>query len=85
MPKKPKPVEQQIDDLARAVKRGFDDTATKTQLQIMGDSMDLVRADVQDIKLTLGPLVRHVASTERRVNELEKRVERVERKIGLGR
>ena len=52
-------------------------------LKLMRDAFDLVRSDVHDIKITLGPLVRQMAATEQRVAELEKRVARVEEKVGL--
>ena len=76
-----------IEDLARMVKAGFDETATKhevrTGFQLLTDSLDLVRQDVHDIKLTLGPLVRHAAAMEEKVLILEKRIMRVERKVGI--
>lgn len=88
MPKK-RTAEGLIEELARAVKRGFDDVsermATKEQLQLVADNVDLLRADIHDIKLTLGPLVRHAAAMERDVLELKKRMERVEKKVGLAR
>ena len=74
------------------VKRGFDDTAskrdlegmaTKQQLQLVADNLDLMKADIHDMKITLGPLVRQSIATERRVDELEKRVGRVEKKVGI--
>ena len=84
MPKK-RTVEDRIDELARAVKRGFDEVATKQQLQLVIDSQDLVRADVHDIKLILGPLVRHFAAMEETLRNYGKRIERLERKAGLTR
>ena len=78
-------IEEGIEKLAQLVKRGFDDIATKQQLQLVVENLDLVRSDIHDIKLTLGPLVRQTIATERRVAELEKRVGRVERKVGLTR
>jgi len=86
--------EDLLEELARAIKRGFDEVvtkkdlellATREQLQLIVDNVDLLRADVHDIKLTLGPLVRHVATMERDVSDLKKRVDRVERKIGITR
>lgn len=76
-------IEDRIEKLAQLIKRGFDDLATKQQLQLVADNLDLARADIHDIKITLGPLVRQTIATERRVAELEKRVGRVERKVGL--
>jgi hypothetical protein len=42
------------------------------------DTLDLMRADLHDIKLALGPLVRSVASLEEMVRHLDKRVVRLE-------
>lgn len=76
------------------VKRGFDETvtkrdlaalATREQLQLVVDNLDLARADIHDIKLTLGPLVRYAAAMERDVMELKKRMDRMERKVGMAR
>ena len=80
---RPKTTEQLIEELAQAVNRGFSETATKAQLQLVADNLDLARADIHDIKITLGPLVRHVAAMEEKVLELEKRLERVEHHVGL--
>ena len=74
-----------IENLAIAVKHGFNETATKQQLRLVVDNVDLLRADVHDVKVTLGPLVHHVATMEREVGDLKKRVDRVERKVGIGR
>ncbi len=82
-----KTVEDKIDELARMVKRGFNETATKREVQLgfqtVNEDMSLIRADIHDIKMVLGPLVRHVAAMEDRIVGLEKRVGRVERKVGL--
>ncbi len=51
-------VEASIEKLAQLVKRGFEEMATKQQLQLVVDNLDLARSDIHDIKLTLGPLVR---------------------------
>lgn len=73
------------------VKRGFDETATKRdltalatkeQLQLVNDNLDLARADIHDIKLALGPLVRHVAAMENILRDHGKRIERLERRVG---
>ena len=83
--------EQLIEELASAVKHGFDETAskkdlealaTKEQLQLVADNLDLVCADIHDIKLTLGPLVRMVAQMEGVLRNHDKRIERLEKRIG---
>ncbi len=42
------------------------------------DLLDLMRADLHDINVALGPLVRTVASLEETVRHLDKRVVRLE-------
>jgi len=44
------------------------------------DVLDLIRADVHDMKITLGPLARAVADLEESVRYLDKRVSRLEEK-----
>jgi len=44
----------------------------------MTDVLDLMRADLHDVKIALGPLVRTVASLEETVRHLDKRVARLE-------
>ena len=44
-----------------------------------------IEADIHDIKVTLGPLVRAVAIMEREIQNLNTRLSRVERKTGLAR
>jgi len=46
----------------------------------MADVLDLMRADLHDVKIALGPLVRTVASLEETVRHLDKRVARLEEK-----
>lgn len=78
---------QDLGNLAIMTKHGFDEItgkmATKDQLQLVVDNVDLLRADIHDIKITLGPLVSHTVAMEREVQDLKKRVDRVERKVGL--
>jgi len=66
--------------------RWFDNLERKVDdsFRAMTDGLDLVRADVHDIKIALGPLVRTVASLESTVRELDKRVVRLEERAGLG-
>lgn len=88
MAAKKKSIEVQIELLARMVKHGFDEVsssmATRQQLQILSDNHDLTRADIQDIKRTLGPLVQASAYYDRQLREHDKRIERLERKVGAG-
>lgn len=52
-------------------------------LQTVVDTLDLVRADIHDVKIALGPMVRSVAALEETVRVLDKRVGRLEEKAGL--
>lgn len=84
-----------IDDLAVMVKRGFDQTATKEELRGIRNEMqefrkdvidefEKINADIHDINITLGPLVRMVAAMELELKSHSMRIERLERKLGLG-
>ena len=76
-----------IDDLAAltqqeflAVGQRFDrlDHKVDAGFKAMADVLDLMRADLHDVKIALGPLVRTVASLEETVRHLDKRVARLE-------
>lgn len=60
------------------------DMVTKDMLQIVVDDIELIRADIRDIKITLGPLVRMVAALDTDVGHLMTRVARLEQKAGFG-
>jgi hypothetical protein len=62
-------VGQRLDRLDHKVDAGF---------KAMTDVLDLIRADLHDVKIALGPLVRTVASLEETVRRLDKRVTRLE-------
>ncbi|MDP3745872.1 MAG: hypothetical protein Q8Q88_02380 [Phenylobacterium sp.] len=76
-----------LDDLAMMTQKGFQyiesKMATKDMLAVVVESIDLVRQDVRDIKITLGPLVRTVASLDTDMQHLTVRVARLEQKGGL--
>jgi len=59
------------------------DEKTDTGLKAVADLLDLIRSDVHDIKVTLGPLTRTVADLEQSVSHLNKRVARLEEKTGI--
>jgi hypothetical protein len=76
-----------IDELAAltqqeflAVGQRFDrlDHKADAGFKAMTDVLDLMRADLHDVKIALGPLVRTVASLEGTVHHLDKRVARLE-------
>lgn len=85
-----------IDGLAAMVKRGFDQTVTKEDLKRFATKEDLqalrqamlnelgsIRADIRDIKGTLGPLARVVTAQEHKLSSLRVRVARIEMKVGI--
>lgn len=88
-----------IETLAAMVKRGFDQTATKTELAAVREEISDIRkelsifraelerlgADIHDIKITLGLVARAVASQEAEIKNLQHRVIRLEKKVGLAR
>lgn len=63
---------------------GLEERATAVERKVDGgfkavtDLLDLMRADLHDINVALGPLVRIVASLEETVRHLDKRVVRLE-------
>ena len=93
---KRKTPEELFEKLARMVKRGFDDTATKSDLaalrhefggkfQTVTDSLEQLQRDSREVKVILGPLARGMVEHEERIKNLERRVGRVEQKVGFGR
>ena len=83
-----------IEDLAVMVKRGFDQTASKQDLADLrkefwdvhkhfDERLRLIEDDVHDIKIALGPLVHMVAAMDTEIKNLNVRVNRLERKMGL--
>lgn len=83
-----------IEDLAVMVKKGFDQTATRQyvderfksvdeKFKLMIESMDFMRADIRDIKITLGPLVRMVAALDVDVRNLQHRMGKLEKRAGV--
>ena len=83
----PKKQLNSIDELASltqqeflAVGQRFDrlDHKIDAGVKAMTDVLDLMRADLHDVKIALGPLVRTLASLEETVRHLDKRVARLE-------
>ena len=80
-----------IEDLAVMVKRGFDDVtsrmATKQDLAELRkefhERMSIMEDDIHDIKGALGPLVHMVAAMDTEIKNLNMRVSRLERKVGI--
>ncbi len=81
----PKSKEMTISDLAIMVKKGFDEVHGK--FDEVHQKMDLefgaIRSDIRDIKGTLGPLVRSMASLENDYSNLRIRVSYLEQKVGM--
>jgi len=62
-----------LEERAGAVEKNVD-----AGFKAVTDLLDLMRADLHDINVALGPLVRTVASLEETVRHLDKRVVRLE-------
>lgn len=88
---KKKTPEELFEKLARMVKCGFDDTATKEDLRhvhgklnVIADSLEQLQRDTREVRVILGPLARGMVEHEERLKNLERRVGRVEQKMALG-
>ena len=57
--------------------------ATDEKLKTIVDILDVMRDDMHDIKMAMGPLIRTVAALEETVRILDKRVARLEEKAGF--
>ena len=95
----PKSKEMTISDLAVMVKKGFDDVYGRfdgvdgkfekidQRFDEIHQRMDLefgaIRSDIRDIKGTLGPLVRSMASLENDFSNLRIRVSYLEHRVGV--
>ncbi|KKS37960.1 MAG: hypothetical protein A3G49_01220 [Candidatus Sungbacteria bacterium RIFCSPLOWO2_12_FULL_41_11] len=85
--------------LAQMIAKGFENTASKQDLlaiekrlggidgkiEALSEGLRLVRDDVHDLKVAMGPLVRTVVDMENVIRSLHMRLNRVERKVGLAR
>jgi hypothetical protein len=68
-------------EIGNEIRGGFSQTREMHQLFV--DEFDRVRSDIRDIKSTLGPLVRMIAQQEREMVDMNVRLRRVERKVGI--
>ncbi len=84
--------EMTIDELAQIIKSGFDETATKTKLHVLktelhvfieqtDQNFEVIRENMQSLKRDLIAAV--LAIHDEKVEELEKRITRLEKKVGL--
>ncbi|HEY5986386.1 MAG TPA: hypothetical protein VIV12_08425 [Streptosporangiaceae bacterium] len=83
---------ESIDELARLTQQEFLEVGDRLErlekktddgFKTVVDLLDLIRADVHDVKITLGPLTRTVADLDGSVRYLDKRVSRLEEKARL--
>lgn len=90
MPRK-KSIDEKIDELARMVKRGFDETADKRELQGLRRDMEvgfqsvartfeLIHEDLLEMRRSLSLLVQTIGAE---IADLRQRVVRLERKAGI--
>ncbi len=85
---KKKPKGDKIDRLAVTIKHEFDrvhDELNRLHAmdKLLFDSLELVKADVRDMKTTLGPMVRMLAMQDRELDMIKTRLVRLERKVGV--
>ena len=85
-----------LENLAVIINHGFngvqkrlDQTSTKQEVQElrkdMTESLRIISDDVHDLKVAMGPLVRVMAAFETDVRNLNLRVNKIERRVGLAR
>lgn len=83
-----------LEQLAQMIQRGFEEAASKKELQAVREDMvqrfqavnnniDALHSEIREIKLALPPLLRTVVQLEVEVTELRQRVIRLEKKAGL--
>ncbi len=74
-----------IDGLATATANGFAGVqkSADDRFKLIIDRFERVEADVGDIKRTLGPIVQMMAVSDREVDNIKLRLNRVERKVGI--
>lgn len=81
-------VHKTIEDLARSTKQGFDNVHKNFEdlhktIISLAHGQELLKADVADIKTTLGPIIQIVGQQTKEMYQLEARVSRLERKTGI--
>ncbi|MFA5000792.1 MAG: hypothetical protein WC531_00995 [Candidatus Paceibacterota bacterium] len=83
-----------IEKLASSTARGFEDgekeskkrfEALNNRFQEVFSELSSIRADVRDVKGTLGPLTRAVSIQNEEIIDLHLRVAIIERKVGIER
>lgn len=73
------------DHLARMMQKQFADLDKRAdeRFKTIIDRFERVEANVSDIKTALGPMVQMMAMKDREMSEMETRLRRVERKVGI--
>jgi uncharacterized phage infection (PIP) family protein YhgE len=77
-----------IESLAIMMAKGFEQLqkqfgTVQKQLGSLVDGQNLMRTDIQDLKMTVRPLSHTNIIQEREIDELKDRVERLEQKVGV--
>ena len=72
---------QTMDAGFRTMDAGFQ--AVDAGFQAVADVLDLIRADLREVKIVLPPLVRSIGGLETEVHDLRGRGARLERRAGL--
>lgn len=70
-----------IEDLARMVKNGFDETAKKSDMEGLKLDVEGLKSNVEIIKSDLGDLKKEVTDISYKVNQIDKRLFSLEEDI----
>lgn len=82
---------QELHELRVATKQDIQELRVTTKQDIqelrkeMAEALRIIADDVHDLKVAMGPLVRVVAALEGEVRNLNLRVSKLERRVGLAR
>ena len=88
-------IKDEFEQFGQIVKRGFDGVDEKfdlvykkfeaidRQFKTVFDQLEILRSDIHDTKVALGPLVKMVADRDREIHNMDLRLRRVEQRLGL--
>ncbi|HEY4505973.1 MAG TPA: hypothetical protein VJJ24_00765 [Candidatus Paceibacterota bacterium] len=80
--------DKKLEDLARSTKEGFDlidrnFRAVDKNFKIIVDQVELMASDIKDLKRSVNPIVTILGNQDREIRDLDSRLSRVERKVGI--
>ena len=79
-------VETKINELALISARSFSEIQQQadSRLKLVIDRFEKVEDDIHDVKIAIGPLVSLVGMADHQISDLDLRLRRVEREVGIG-